>query len=295
VQPEQIVVVPFLSSKEFKMQGDEGGIILSVLFAIFKKRPVFAYTVFVFVIIIFFGTVLLLAKNPDDLVAPILGLMFVLIVGGGQILRSNRQRSKRKNRKDRQTQFDQELLSPQFSPHIQTESTVVETPPEQETSQPSPGDQLDEIPTKQSNPLNPLLAFIRKIISGPDIINTFNEQGPTKSSLAAIEYSKSLILFLILFFIAIVIPLLCIVSSLFAFSSDTDTTNLLRFLLIAPLALIFIFMLLSDLAAIGLAIIAFFKRSEKKSGAAEALLTGTGLLVLQGLGMLGVLQILFPE
>jgi hypothetical protein len=277
------------------MDGSEGHLLARVLVALFKDRPASAYTVFVFIIIIFFGIVLLLSKNPDNLVAPFLGMIFVLIVGGGQILRSNRQRSKRKHRKDRQTPFDQELLPPQFTPQSQTEITVVETPPEKETSQPSTEDKLDEIPTKQSNPLNPLLAFIRKIIAGPDIIYTFNEQGPTKASLAAIEYSKSLILFLILFFIAIVIPLFCIVSSLFAFSSDTDTTNLLRFLLIAPLALIFIFMLLSDLSAIGLAIIAFFKRSEKKSSAAEALLTGTGLLVLQGLGMLVVLQILFPE
>jgi hypothetical protein len=282
---------------------DEGRLFARVLFAIFKGRPNLAYTIFVLIIVLVLGTVLLLAQNFDDIVPPILGLAFVLIVVGGRVFSSLRQHSIQDLQELEPTPLEQEPSPPQMTAQIQPQPMIVEAVPEQEAPQSPPEDQPAEVPSKRGSPL---INFIHEIISGPGTIrNTFVEQGPAKAASNSIRYSLSLMLFFIILFFFLpffmMVPTTCVYTVLILFSEITPnpiTDSLLLFgliVLIAPFALIILLMLLSDLAAIGFALLAVFGKSEEQYVAAKAFFTGTILLILQGYPVYWIVTSSFPD
>lgn len=282
---------------------DEGRLFARVLFAIFKDRPGLAYTIFVLIIVLVLGTMLLLAQNLDEIVPPILGLAFVLIVVGGRVFSSLRQRSIQDLQELEPTPLEQESSLPQMTAQIQPQPMIVEAVPEQEAPQSPPEAQPAAVPSKREFAL---INFIHEIISGPGTIrNTFVEHGPAKAASAAIRYSLSLMLFFIisLFFLPffMMVPIACVFTVLVLFSEFTPNpiTESLTWLgvivLIAPFAFIILLMLLSDLAAIGFALLAVFGKSEEQYIAAKAFFTGTILLILQGYSVYMIVTSTFPD
>lgn len=85
-----------------------GEIIAKGLSKIFKDRPYCGYAIFIFLIVVVLGGMIFGAKNPDDLVFPILGLTFVLIVVVGRAFGAIRKRRNKEYQATNQAELEQE-------------------------------------------------------------------------------------------------------------------------------------------------------------------------------------------
>ena len=72
-----------------------GEIIARVLYAIFKNRPILAYTIFALVVLAFIGATYINAQTPDEHVMPVILFVFVVSVVLGHNIRDLRQMSTR--------------------------------------------------------------------------------------------------------------------------------------------------------------------------------------------------------
>jgi len=117
-------------------EGDIGVIIAKVLNKIFKNRPNCAIAIFTFLIIVVLSAMLFKAQNPDDLVFPILGLTFVLIVILGSTIRAIRQKSIQEYQVIEETSLDQDKPLDRETPLQLTENQLQKAPlPKQQNIQ----------------------------------------------------------------------------------------------------------------------------------------------------------------
>lgn len=135
-----------------------------------------------------------------------------------------------------------------------------------------------------ARPSNPFPALLSYFISGPSTIRkTLAEQGPTQASFSACALSWAWFTILILGSIVISGCIMAIaVAGLWPSNQtlgDLRLSDLLAVVLMVPLGLVIILMLLSALAAVGLALVAIFKRGEEKSQALLAFLLSVFTLI----------------
>jgi len=135
------------------------------------------------------------------------------------------------------------------------------------------------------------VTFFQYLVSGPTAIRkTLIEHSLAEASIAASKFSGALFLILNVgsLILVCVFPLLIIASPLL---SNPKLGDPFAVVCAAPLVLITILMLLSALAALILALLAIFKRAEKKSKSALALLISVLILIVYTVIALGVIAL----